>query len=126
VVTGTLAPWSYHRVRAARPTQLRGSLPSRCERRLDNPSLSIGTGRVARARPDGYTINIGVMSTHVLNAALYSLQYDVLNHFAPIVPLATTPGFATSVNEADMPGRPGRAKNYRPCNRPVPLHRGAV
>ena len=87
---------------------------------------SIGVGRTARARPDGYTINIGVMSTHVLNAALYSLQYDVLNHFAPIVPLATTPGFATSVNEADMPGRPGRAKNYRPCNRPVPLHRGAV
>ena len=81
---------------------------------MDNPSLSIGTGRVARARPDGYTINIGVMSTHVLNAALYSLQYDVLNHFAPIVPLATTPGFAT------------RAKNYHPCNRPVPLHRGAV
>ena len=91
MVTGTLAPWSYHRVRAARPTQLRGSLPSRCERRLDNPSLSIGTGRVARARPDGYTINIGVMSTQVLNDALYSLQYDVLNDFAPIVPLVMSP-----------------------------------
>jgi tripartite-type tricarboxylate transporter receptor subunit TctC len=52
---------------------------------------SIGTGRVARARPDGYTINIGFMSTQVLNAALYSLQYDVLNDFAPIVPLATAP-----------------------------------
>jgi tripartite-type tricarboxylate transporter receptor subunit TctC len=52
---------------------------------------SIGTGRVARARPDGYTINIGIVSTQVLNAALYSLQYDVLNDFAPIVPLATTP-----------------------------------
>jgi tripartite-type tricarboxylate transporter receptor subunit TctC len=52
---------------------------------------SIGTGRVARARPDGYTINIGLMSTQVLNRALYSLPYDVLNDFAPIVPLVTTP-----------------------------------
>jgi tripartite-type tricarboxylate transporter receptor subunit TctC len=52
---------------------------------------SIGTGRAARARPDGYTINIGIMSTQVLNAALYSLQYDVLNDFAPIAALATTP-----------------------------------
>jgi tripartite-type tricarboxylate transporter receptor subunit TctC len=45
---------------------------------------SIGSGRVARARPDGYTIQYGVMSTHVLNGAFYSLPYDVLNAFAPI------------------------------------------
>ena len=52
---------------------------------------SIGTGRVARARPDGYTIDLGLMSTHVLNGALYSLPYDVLNDFAAISPLAATP-----------------------------------
>jgi tripartite-type tricarboxylate transporter receptor subunit TctC len=28
---------------------------------------SIGAGRVARARPDGYTIDLGLLSTHVLN-----------------------------------------------------------
>src|SRR5215813_2898373 len=48
---------------------------------------SIGTGRVARARPDGYTIDLGIASTHVLNGALYSLSYDVLNDFAPISPV---------------------------------------
>jgi tripartite-type tricarboxylate transporter receptor subunit TctC len=48
---------------------------------------SIGTGRAARAKPDGYTIDLGSMSTHVLNGALYSLQYDVLNDFTPIFPL---------------------------------------
>src|SRR5215470_886974 len=32
---------------------------------------SIGTGRVARARPDGYTIELGNISTHVLNGAFY-------------------------------------------------------
>jgi tripartite-type tricarboxylate transporter receptor subunit TctC len=50
---------------------------------------SIGTGRAARARPDGYTIVLGTMDTHVLNGALYSLQYDVLNDFAPVSPLGT-------------------------------------
>ena len=52
---------------------------------------SIGTGRVARARPDGYTIDLGLLSTHVLNGALYSLPYGVLNDFAAISPLAATP-----------------------------------
>jgi tripartite-type tricarboxylate transporter receptor subunit TctC len=52
---------------------------------------SIGTGRAARARPDGYTIVVGQTSTLVLNGAMYSLQYDVLNDFAPISPLAAAP-----------------------------------
>lgn len=52
---------------------------------------SIGTGRAARARPDGYTICLGLSATHVLNSAFYSLPYDVLNDFEPIVPLVTTP-----------------------------------
>jgi tripartite-type tricarboxylate transporter receptor subunit TctC len=38
---------------------------------------NIATGRAARARPDGYTIVFGNISTHVLNAAFYSLPYDV-------------------------------------------------
>jgi tripartite-type tricarboxylate transporter receptor subunit TctC len=51
---------------------------------------SISTGRAARARPDGYTIDLGVMSTHVLNGAFYSLPYDLLNVFVPIAPLERT------------------------------------
>jgi tripartite-type tricarboxylate transporter receptor subunit TctC len=53
---------------------------------------SIGAGRAARAKPDGYTIDFGFNGNHVLNGAVYSLTYDVLNDFAPIAPLATTPG----------------------------------
>jgi tripartite-type tricarboxylate transporter receptor subunit TctC len=52
---------------------------------------SIGVGRAARARPDGYTIDLGYLSTHVLNGAFYSLPYDLLNDFAPIAPLTRTP-----------------------------------
>jgi tripartite-type tricarboxylate transporter receptor subunit TctC len=52
---------------------------------------SIGVGRVARAAPDGYTIGIGHWSTHVVNGAIYPLQYDLLNDFAPISLIATNP-----------------------------------
>jgi tripartite-type tricarboxylate transporter receptor subunit TctC len=54
---------------------------------------SIGTGRASRARPDGYTIDLGNKDTHVLNGAFYSLPYDVRNDFAPISPLVTLRGF---------------------------------
>jgi Tripartite tricarboxylate transporter family receptor len=40
---------------------------------------STGTGRVARAPPDGYTLGMGNWSTHVVNAAVSALPYDVVN-----------------------------------------------
>jgi tripartite-type tricarboxylate transporter receptor subunit TctC len=52
---------------------------------------SIGTGRVARAKLDGYTIGLGSVSTHALNGAFFSLQYDVLKDFEPIAPLGAFP-----------------------------------
>lgn len=45
---------------------------------------SIGTGRVARAEPDGYTLIFGGLNTHVINAAVLRLPYDVLDDFQPI------------------------------------------
>jgi tripartite-type tricarboxylate transporter receptor subunit TctC len=51
----------------------------------------IGVGRGARAAPDGYTLISGAWNTHVGNGALYVLQYDVLNDFAPVSLLASTP-----------------------------------
>jgi tripartite-type tricarboxylate transporter receptor subunit TctC len=50
---------------------------------------SIGVGRVARSAPDGYTISAGNWPTHVLNGAIYSLNYDVLKDFEPISLVAT-------------------------------------
>jgi tripartite-type tricarboxylate transporter receptor subunit TctC len=52
---------------------------------------SIGTGRVARAAPDGYTIALGIWNTHVANGAMYALSYDVVKDFEPIVLLADAP-----------------------------------
>jgi tripartite-type tricarboxylate transporter receptor subunit TctC len=50
---------------------------------------SIGVGRVAHAAPDGYTFVAGNWPTHVLNGAIYSLNYDVLKDFEPISLIAT-------------------------------------
>jgi tripartite-type tricarboxylate transporter receptor subunit TctC len=45
---------------------------------------SLGVGRVARAASDGYTLVQGLWSTHVVNAVVYRLPYDVLDDFAPV------------------------------------------
>jgi tripartite-type tricarboxylate transporter receptor subunit TctC len=58
---------------------------------VSGASGSIGTGRVAHAKADGYTLVVGNTSTHVMNAVLYSLPYDVLNDFTPVAPLVSTP-----------------------------------
>jgi tripartite-type tricarboxylate transporter receptor subunit TctC len=35
---------------------------------------SIGTGQVARAAPDGYTLVVGIWNTHVANGVTYALK----------------------------------------------------
>ena len=52
---------------------------------------STGVGRAARAAPDGHTLIVGHWGTHVVNGAIYALQYDVLTDFAPIALLASNP-----------------------------------
>jgi tripartite-type tricarboxylate transporter receptor subunit TctC len=53
---------------------------------------SLGVGRVARAAPDGYTLSIGPgYSTHVVNPAIYDLQYDVVKDFEPISLIGVMP-----------------------------------
>jgi tripartite-type tricarboxylate transporter receptor subunit TctC len=67
---------------------------------------TVGTGRVARAAPDGYTIAMGFLGTHVLNGAIYTLPYDVVKDFDPIVLISSNPHVI--VVKAGLP-----AKNLR-------------
>ncbi len=46
---------------------------------------TIGLGRVARAPSDGYTLVSGNWSTFVANGAIYTLPYDLVQDFAPVV-----------------------------------------
>src|SRR6516164_4505229 len=73
---------------------------ARMERGLGQPIIienvpgadgNIGVGRVARARPDGYTIEFGYLGANVLNGAFYSLSYDLLGDLAPISAVAAVP-----------------------------------
>jgi tripartite-type tricarboxylate transporter receptor subunit TctC len=53
---------------------------------------NVGAEAVAKSPPDGYTIGAGTVSSHALNATLYSkLPFDPLKDFAPITMLATLP-----------------------------------
>jgi tripartite-type tricarboxylate transporter receptor subunit TctC len=46
---------------------------------------TVGTGRAAKAAPDGYTLLIGNSGTHAYAATLYkSLPYDPINDFEPV------------------------------------------
>src|SRR5215469_14613906 len=52
---------------------------------------TIGVTRAARATPDGYTVLWGMWGTNVANGAIYSLDFDLLNDFAPVALVATQP-----------------------------------
>jgi tripartite-type tricarboxylate transporter receptor subunit TctC len=52
---------------------------------------SLGVGRVVRAAPDGYTVSIGHLGTHVANGAIYKLGYDLVTDLKPVVLLPSNP-----------------------------------
>lgn len=93
---------------------------------------TVGTGNVARAAPDGYTILLGSVATHAIAAGIYSkLSYDPVAGFAPIsqltrgpLVLAVAPQFAVgSVRElvAAAKASPGRI-NYASTGNGTALH----
>jgi tripartite-type tricarboxylate transporter receptor subunit TctC len=61
-------------------------------------SGTIGTGRLARSEPDGYTIGIGGPNHYVVNASVYKLPYDLLKDFEPISMLSDGPQIIISRN----------------------------
>ena len=64
---------------------------------------TIGVGRVARAAPDGYTISVGPMNSHVLTGAIYKLPFDLLKDFEPVALLANNP--SVIVSKKDVPAK---------------------
>jgi tripartite-type tricarboxylate transporter receptor subunit TctC len=53
---------------------------------------AIGSAAVAKAAPDGYTLLMGTVGTHGINASLYpKLPYDPIKDFAPITLVAGVP-----------------------------------
>jgi tripartite-type tricarboxylate transporter receptor subunit TctC len=53
---------------------------------------NIGAEFVARSPADGYTLVMGTVGTHAINASLYSkMPYDPIKDFAPVIFVASTP-----------------------------------
>lgn len=52
---------------------------------------STGVGHVARANADGYTLCFGNWSTHVINASVYNLSYDLTRDLVPVALLTSNP-----------------------------------
>jgi Uncharacterized protein conserved in bacteria len=67
---------------------------------------SIGSGAIASAAPDGYTLGIATVSTHGINPAIYTnLSFDAIKDFQPITNLAAVPNVMSahpSVPAEDM------------------------
>jgi len=65
-------------------------------------SGNIGSQIVAKAKPDGYTLLVGSMSTHTMNQALYkNMPFDGVKDFTPIAELALVTN--TMVVNASLP-----------------------
>lgn len=52
---------------------------------------SIGVTRAVRSPPDGYTLSVGTLTTHVLIGALYQLPFNLLTDLAPIAEIGSEP-----------------------------------
>ena len=64
----------------------------------------VGAAEVAKAPPDGYTILGGTISTHAINATLYSkLPYDPVRDFVAITLIARVPNMLVINN--DIPAK---------------------
>jgi len=52
---------------------------------------SLGVQRVVRSEPDGYTVSIGHLNSHVFSGAVYNLSFDLLKDLAPVTMLTSAP-----------------------------------
>jgi tripartite-type tricarboxylate transporter receptor subunit TctC len=52
---------------------------------------SIAVNKVARSAPDGYTVGIGHIGTHVIVEAIQPVQFDVLKDLDPVGMICTNP-----------------------------------
>lgn len=64
---------------------------------------TLGVARAVRAAPDGYTLSIGHLGTHVINGAMYTLPFDLVNDLDPIALVASNPMMVVSKN--DIPAK---------------------
>ncbi len=94
-------------------------------------SGNVGSEIAARAAPDGYTVIMGNVSTHAINASVFKLPYDPVKDFAPVSVVAVAanvlvvhPSFAAkSVQELITAARAAPGKiDYASAGNGSPAH----
>jgi len=98
---------------AGGPTDTIGRLlAERMQRTLGQPIVvenvvgaggTIANAKVMQAAPDGYTLEIGHIGTHVLAPAVQGLSVDYVNGFEPVAMVATNP--EVIVSRMDFPAK---------------------
>src|SRR5438477_10228033 len=93
---------------------------------------NIAVGRVVRSAPDGYMVSIGHIGPHVINGAMYRLDYDLLKDLAPVGMFVTNPQVIVSKN--GLPAKDLKSLTEYARSTPIsiatsgagtPSHRGA-
>ena len=64
---------------------------------------TIANNRMQQAAPDGHTVAIGHLGTHVLAPAVQQLSVDYVNGFEPVAMIATNP--QVMVSKKDLPAK---------------------
>ena len=64
---------------------------------------TVGVGRAVHAAPDGYTLSIGHLGTHVVNGAIYPLNFDLVKDLEPVAMISTNPMMIVTKN--DIPAK---------------------
>jgi tripartite-type tricarboxylate transporter receptor subunit TctC len=64
---------------------------------------TIAGAKVAHSAPDGYTVAIGHVGTHVIAGAVQKTSYDVFNDFEPVAMICTNPQIIVTKN--DVPAK---------------------
>jgi tripartite-type tricarboxylate transporter receptor subunit TctC len=64
---------------------------------------TIAGAKVAHSAPDGYTVAIGHVGTHVIAGAVQKTSYDVFNDFEPVAMICTNPQIIVTRN--DVPAK---------------------
>jgi tripartite-type tricarboxylate transporter receptor subunit TctC len=59
---------------------------------------TLGVARAVRSAPDGYTLSIGHLGTHVINGAIYPLTFDLVNDLEPVAMVTSNPMMIVSKN----------------------------
>src|SRR3954468_5272621 len=85
---------------------------------------NIGVSRVVRAAPDGYMVSIGHIRPHVINGAMYRLEYDLLKDLAPVGMFVTNP--QVIVSKTGLPSTDLRSLIEYPRSTPISIATGGA